>query len=639
MSSKISIPHSLRPREKESQKHPEEVQAEKVEKVRTQMEKTEKQAQNIQETAEVEKKLQEDMSSKIATAHHPPPTMQKKVFRPRPASSTPEERKDEIGKDEVEIIQDVSSGSDDLYDPNQQGADEEDINNEDDEAVLDLSEEETSGKKGFKKRKKQPGQGNLRTAITSALGKPVPKDGLAKRKALPGDDGSEVANRGRPMKKTKGSTGLHADWPDRILRDDDDGDGDSDIEMQDPKLIPTGPSVHGRSRSASSGMSMSSASRAPTSPQGSDDENEGGISDDAGEDAERQGLSGKAEKSETLKSHYYGGSSKLGEMRVRSLARIVPTTSVSTFIKPNASSAAARNRLKKSEVWLSHLPTHLQSQFSKVFTPRLHEAFGVVVAWEQLKEDKLIRLWSDIFPKEKTLNFKTDLGFIVQKLIDDRLSQWRTQFAKRALDTLTDIVFAQLPINSTEQRYAWCTWALSGEDEGSHPFYYATYEEPDSEVEGSVLTIKGIFQSVMISSVLATHMSWISAIPPEARSDMKPVGALIHAIQAAKRVISWWEEGKGEKKVPPTPISDYSKSNWGDHINIVEGQPMRVNSTSDLVAVVSGLKEKQWEKIMAAAIAIGKVKKKKDGASQLAPPPPLTTIQLRDDDSDLAGND
>jgi hypothetical protein len=35
-----------------------------------------------------------------------------------------------------------------------------------------------------------------------------------------------------------------------------------------------------------------------------------------------------------------------------------------------------------------------------------------------------------------------------------------------------------------------CHWALSGDDDSCHPFYYSTYEEADSEKEGSKLKIK-----------------------------------------------------------------------------------------------------------------------------------------------------
>jgi hypothetical protein len=35
-----------------------------------------------------------------------------------------------------------------------------------------------------------------------------------------------------------------------------------------------------------------------------------------------------------------------------------------------------------------------------------------------------------------------------------------------------------------------------------------------------------------MATILGTHMTWISAIRAEYRSDKKPIGALVHSIQA-----------------------------------------------------------------------------------------------------------
>ena len=94
---------------------------------------------------------------------------------------------------------------------------------------------------------------------------------------------------------------------------------------------------------------------------------------------------------------------------------------------------------------------------------------------------------------------------------------------------------------------------------------------------------------------------------------------------------------------PQRPLNEYSKANWGDHPETREGRIIRVNSTSKLVSIISKLKDKQWEKIFAAAIASGRRKNVKvaaeaeaavgatDPDSQAA-----MVLELRDDDSDLS---
>jgi hypothetical protein len=90
---------------------------------------------------------------------------------------------------------------------------------------------------------------------------------------------------------------------------------------------------------------------------------------------------------------------------------------------------------------------------------------------------------------------------------------------------------------------------------------------------------------------------------------------------------------------PRKPLNEYSKANWGDHIEMQEGHTIRINSTSDLVAVVSKLKDRQWEKIFAAAMACSwrrkNMKKSTEVVSPLLSPSQAALVEPRDDDSDL----
>ena len=91
---------------------------------------------------------------------------------------------------------------------------------------------------------------------------------------------------------------------------------------------------------------------------------------------------------------------------------------------------------------------------------------------------------------------------------------------------------------------------------------------------------------------------------------------------------------------PRKPLNKYSKANWGDRVETREGRTVRFNMTSDIIAVISQLKEKQWDKILKAALASGKVKKRMmQTISETPEPSEATLVELRDDDSDLMDED
>ena len=87
---------------------------------------------------------------------------------------------------------------------------------------------------------------------------------------------------------------------------------------------------------------------------------------------------------------------------------------------------------------------------------------------------------------------------------------------------------------------------------------------------------------------------------------------------------------------PRKPLNEYSKANWGDHIETWEGHTVCINSTSDLTAIVSKLKDRQWKKIFAAAQASEKCRSVRKSTEDLSPEPSQAAIvEPRDDDSDL----
>ncbi|KAF8958072.1 hypothetical protein BDZ97DRAFT_1668931 [Flammula alnicola] len=217
--------------------------------------------------------------------------------------------------------------------------------------------------------------------------------------------------------------------------------------------------------------------------------------------------------------------------QIRSLAKVVPTTTVTAFINPSTSSQVAHSRLKKEQIRLSHLPPRLQATFESVFIPRAREVFGYTAPWATPDIDDLTASWSDAFPSEDASSFNV----IPQKLVEDRLHAWRNRFASAALTYLQNHVFPLLESNSTDARAELCTWLLSGE-EHTRPFYFRIYEEPDEEELAASEEVKGLFQSAIVSAVLGTHITAISAIPAAERSKRRPVGALVLTIQAVSSV-------------------------------------------------------------------------------------------------------
>jgi hypothetical protein len=102
---------------------------------------------------------------------------------------------------------------------------------------------------------------------------------------------------------------------------------------------------------------------------------------------------------------------------VDSIARIIPTSSVPTFIKPSMSAQVAQMQLNKGDIQLTDLPSHLQSDFINEVTPCVFELFGIINAWEQPTLADLQKIWKDVFPEECNLSLQTTKGVVALKLV------------------------------------------------------------------------------------------------------------------------------------------------------------------------------------------------------------------------------
>ncbi|KAH9037020.1 hypothetical protein EDB84DRAFT_1150659 [Lactarius hengduanensis] len=224
MSAKTPLPPrstgmALRAREKDSQKHPGKpdlprqkrsssvVQAEKVEKARVQTEKKEMRGENIQETANVEAQMEKEMEEKLVNAHHPQPSTQKKV--PRPRSKVPQVSKGATSECPDGVVQDEAPrDSGEEYFPS--GKDTVESEDGDESDILDESDpgNEPTTKERATRKKKKPNQGSLRAAVQAAQGKSV-QGGELKRKAGSSVDTEELSrfhSQKNTRRRTRAST-------------------------------------------------------------------------------------------------------------------------------------------------------------------------------------------------------------------------------------------------------------------------------------------------------------------------------------------------------------------------------------------------------------------------------------------------
>ncbi|KAJ6613368.1 hypothetical protein B0H10DRAFT_238512 [Mycena sp. CBHHK59/15] len=123
---------------------------------------------------------------------------------------------------------------------------------------------------------------------------------------------------------------------------------------------------------------------------------------------------------------------------------------------------------------------------------------------------------------------------------------------------------------------------LKGDDR-NRVFYYREYAE---DLETGEVNPKGIFQNFVISRVLAVHCNATTlknSLGPTGFdaciSSTRPTGALVLSIQAIKRALNYWKTG--ELVIPPAPLGNFSKSNWGDHVEFSEGVKKTVPMEQD----------------------------------------------------------
>ncbi|KAH9475670.1 hypothetical protein JR316_0011229 [Psilocybe cubensis] len=229
----------------------------------------------------------------------------------------------------------------------------------------------------------------------------------------------------------------------------------------------------------------------------------------------------------------------------RSLAKVVATTSVPTYISP--ASLDARLKRKQEIRAKVDLPSELRLSYDEQFSPMLRELIGIINPWERPSEQQILDLWHKVFPEVPLEGW---LKTVVTKLVENNIYNWRTKLAQTA----------------------------------------------------------GIFQHPLILSTLAYHYSSISAIHSSARRDDKPIGALIMAIQASHHAISHWLTGEHLKIQRPLGDfskdnwGDNLTRDPKNYPTLLPGLVQESKATSNLLRVVMKLTDKRWEKIIQGAM-------------------------------------
>jgi hypothetical protein len=220
-------------------------------------------------------------------------------------------------------------------------------------------------------------------------------------------------------------------------------------------------------------------------------------------------------------------------------------------------------------------------------------------------------------------------------------------------------LFADLRYETAVQRAAFVKWMLGNNNRAS-PFYYKIYKDGKVPiVRDTPLLIllhlwqilQGIFQSRIILVTLATHYTAIANLSLEHRAVEKPVGALILSIQAVgsifnscsmlilskvKRALLYWKSWT--KQVPSGTAGYFSRTNWDDHVERVNGHDVLVKNVTSLINLVLKLHGTQWMKIMDGAMALAK-HRKVGGADSDVIVMESSDFEIEDGDEDILNGD
>lgn len=261
----------------------------------------------------------------------------------------------------------------------------------------------------------------------------------------------------------------------------------------------------------------------------------------------------------------------------------------------------------KAQLGDDDLPSEVNKRFDEYFGPRVYEYFGTIHPWASVKVDsdtEIIRLWTKYFPNQPSLDSEepedVELIRAVQNKVEGRLSNYRNKMTTVASDYLIKTLLPSL--NSKGERAEWVEDAI-GEPNvwNSKPFYYKTIDMVISEDGEEKPEYKGIFQSPFVAKVFAVHYQFIKDISFVRRSKVKPTGALVLAVQACLHNLTLCKTG--ERVTQPGKLSQFSANNCDDRQHVSEDNKLvEILATTRILKTVKRLTEKQWLKIIRAAV-------------------------------------
>ncbi|KAJ7646300.1 hypothetical protein DFH06DRAFT_1332687 [Mycena polygramma] len=408
--------------------------------------------------------------------------------------------------------------------------------------------------------------------------------------------------------------------------------------------------VSQRSQSAGSAMSVDPLSESDygAPPPGSEyqdsSEGMGGVDSDKDSGDEKQWAS----------SH---GQQKVGRRlgAARQLDNLSQITALAGIVDTDAPGLVPLRRAKpggltKKQIKHAHLPEPVRNHFNTKFKPVLIRWAAGLPPWDDTIQswEDIAGIWRKVFP-DYALEDEEDLQPVAVKLSEDKLNTWRHNFGTVATTSLGDAL-DDWNLTTLEDRAQMVESLLEKADDGTRVFYWRQYheeaarpegDEADDEAEAPELVVnpKGLFGNHLIIDGLASHFK--AAYPrgltssKDLRDEPVPAGPLVYSIQAAHRALNCFKTGK--LVVPAQRLGEFSKTNWADRSLVLGGESIPVRTTSELLDFIKDLKDKQWVRILDAAIAASQASHKASKAMEVIDVDALTAPPRRvvvDNDSD-----
>ncbi|KAF8152661.1 hypothetical protein B0H34DRAFT_822211 [Crassisporium funariophilum] len=534
-------------------------------------------AEALEDLAQHEHRKEKEAEKSLLEANHPPSEMRVKTPRPQ---------KPVLAVSENGV--DIEEEEEDYYD-----ADETMRANSPDAMLLDDSDDEGQPPQKAHKpapKEKQPTVREKVEVLKASLAREDASD-KKKRKGKP-IDLDKKKRKGKPIdlsQNKKQRQGVKTGLRD-ILVDDKE-----DFEAPGPGLLAS--------------LSSIFETKHKNNPEDSEDKELRGISDGEGDPIEKVGVA----KNEKSAIRYRGGGGAKSQKtsvvgsKVQSIAKIEPTTSVPDYVSPEVRRELTQTPKPKAKLGNDDLPSEVNKHFDEYFGPRLYEYFGLIRPWSSVKVDsdkEIIRLWTKYFPDQPSLCSEepedAELVRAVQNKVEGRLSNYRNKMTTAASDYLTKTLLPSL--DSKGERAVWVEDAIGGPDVwNSKPFYYKNISMVMGEDGEEYPEYKGIFQSPFVAKVFGAHYQFIKDISLVRRSKDKPTGALVLAVQACLHNLTLCKTG--ERVAQPGKLSQFSANNCDDRHHVTEDNKLiEILATTKILKTVKRLTEKQWLKIIRAAV-------------------------------------